>query len=477
VPPLERPHETRTITLPPREAVVAARPDVFVAGGGPAGIGAAVGAARSGASVVLAERYGFLGGNATVALVMPWMSFHTRRPEPPRLGDVGLFPGDHGAGEPVVGGAHVEVIERLVAAGGAVPPSKRTGYTVPFDPEVFKTVALRLLDECGVRYLLHAFISGASAGEGRPDVVLETKSGPLAVQPKVVVDATGDGDVAAAAGAPFSVGRTQDAAVQPMTLMFRMVDFSADGFGKYVADHADQWRAVHGLWDLVEEATRNGDLDLPREDILFFGTPHEREVAVNCSRITSVLGIDAWDLTAAEALGRQQVDQIARFLRDYVPGFEAAYVAQTGTAVGVRETRRVLGEYVLTAEDVLTARKFEDVIARGTYPIDIHSPSGRGTVLQTVPAGDAYDIPLRSLLPCDVDWILTAGRCISGTHEAHSSYRVTPTAMATGQAAGVCAALASRRGCPPRAIPARDVQGELIRQGADLGPAAARAHA
>src|SRR4051812_37526095 len=160
MPPLQRPHETRTIPLPPREAVVAARPDVFVAGGGRGGIGAAVGAARAGASVVLAERYGFLGGNATVALVMPWMSFHTRRPEPPRLGDVGLFPGDHGEGEPVVGGAHVEVIERLVAAGGAVPPSKSTGYTVPFDPEVFKTVALRLLDECGVRYLLHAFISG-----------------------------------------------------------------------------------------------------------------------------------------------------------------------------------------------------------------------------------------------------------------------------------------------------------------------------
>lgn len=475
MPPLQRPHETRTIPLPPRRAVVAGRPDVLVAGGGPAGIGAAVGAARAGASVVLAERYGFLGGNATVALVMPWMSFHTRRPAPPRMGDVGLFPGDHGEGEPVIGGAHVEVIERLVAAGGAVPPSKKTGYTVPFDPEVFKSVALRMLDDFGVQYLLHAFISGAVAREKRPDVVLETKSGPLAIQPKVVVDATGDGDVAAAAGAPFGVGRKADGAVQPMTLMFRMVDFSSAGFGEYVAEHPDQWRAVHGLWDLVEEATRNGDLDLPREDILFFGTPHEREVAVNCSRITSVLGVDAWDLTEAEACARRQVDQISRFLREYVPGFEAAYVAQSGTAVGVRETRRVLGEYVLTADDVLTARKFEDVIARGTYPIDIHSPSGRGTVLQTVPPGDAYDIPLRSLLPRDVDWVLTAGRCISGTHEAHSSYRVTPTAMATGQAAGVCAALASRCGRPPRAIPVQDVQAELIRQGADLGPTSAQA--
>jgi hypothetical protein len=225
----------------------------------------------------------------------------------------------------------------------------------------------------------------------------------------------------------------------------------------------------------VEEATAAGDLDLPREDILFFGTTHEREVVVNSSRITGVLGIDAWDLSRAEMVGRQQVDQISAFLRDYVPGFAQTYVAQTGVQVGVRETRRVLGEYVLTAEDVLTARKFDDVIARGTYPVDIHSPTGHGTVLRTVPPGDSYDIPLRCLLPREVDGILTSGRCISGTHEAHSSYRVTPTAMATGQAAGVCAALAAERHRWPRVVPVEDVQAELIRQGADLGRRPARA--
>jgi hypothetical protein len=151
-----------------------------------------------------------------------------------------------------------------------------------------------------------------------------------------------------------------------------------------------------------------------------------------------------------------------------VPGFERAWVAQSGVTIGVRETRRILGEYQLTSDDVLTARKWHDVIACGAYPIDIHNPSGRGTTLMRVPAGESYDIPLRCLLPQRVDRVLVAGRCISGTHEAHSSYRVMPIAMATGQAAGVCAALAARGGRSPRDVPARDVQDELTRQGAVL---------
>jgi hypothetical protein len=472
MPPLARPDHVHELQLPVRTAKVAARPAVLIVGGGPAGIGAALGASRAGAEVVLTERYGFLGGNATVALVMPWMSFHTRRPRPPQLGDVGLMPTDHGEGEPVVGGVHVELIERLVEVGGARKPSPETGYTVPFDPEVFKSVALAALDDAGVQFLLHVFASGVTEVNGRTAVVLESKSGPLVVAPHAIVDATGDGDIAVAAGAPYGIGRKGDGLVQPMTLMFRMVQFAPEHFAAYVREHPDQWRGVHGLQDLVAKA----GLHLPREDILFFGTPHEREIAVNSSRITGVLGVDAWDLTYAEAMGRQQVDQIARFLHDYVPGFEQAYMVQSGVSVGVRETRRVLGEYMLTADDILTARKFDDVIARGTYPIDIHSPTGRGTELRTVPPGDAYDIPLRCLLPRDVEWIVTSGRCISGTHEAHSSYRVTPTAMATGQAAGVCAALAADRQVPPREIPARAVQAELLRQGADLGKVGVERH-
>ena len=225
---------------------------------------------------------------------------------------------------------------------------------------------------------------------------------------------------------------------------------------------------MHGLRDLVAEATKNGELDLTREDILFFGTPHEREVSVNSTRITRVLGVDVWDLTYAERASRRQMRQIAAFLRKYVPGFEHSYVAQSGVHIGVRETRRILGSYQLTVEDVLGARKFEDAIAQGAYPVDIHNPKGSGTVLRRLPPGEAYDIPLRCLLPQKTDRLLVAGRCISGTHEAHSSYRVMPIVMATGHAAGVCAALAAGRRTSPRDVAASEVQRELLRQGASL---------
>lgn len=468
MPPLERPQRSRTISLPPRVAQVAAETDVLVVGGGPAGLGAALGAADAGAEVILAERYGFLGGNATAALVMPLMSFHTQRPRREKKGATTLLPTDHGPGEPVLAGAVKLLVERLVRAGGAIKPSLETGYVVPFDPEVFKLVALDLLDEAGVRFLFHAFATEVLSDDTVRAVVFETKSGAIVIRARVIVDCTGDGDVAARAGAAYEIGREEDHLVQPMTLMFRVTEFERGRFEAYVRRHPDQWRGVHGLWDLIRRATAEGKLRLAREDILFFATPHEREVSVNSTRVTQVLGTDVWDLSFAEWESRRQMRQIADFLRECVPGFEKSYVVQSGVNIGVRETRRILGDYQLTVDDILEARKFPDVIARSAYPVDIHNPEGSGTLLKRVPPGDAYDIPLRCLLPRTIDGVLVAGRCISGTHEALSSYRVMPVSMATGQAAGVCAAVAARGDLTPRAVPAAEVQHELIRQGADL---------
>lgn len=469
MPVLNRPSDSTEIILPPRKARQAATTDVLVVGGGPAGLGAALGAAAAGARVVLAERYGFLGGNATAALVIPLMSFHTQKRAPGARPETNLLPDDHGPGDPVVSGALHNLLEHLIRAGGAIPPSEQTGYVVPFDPEIFKLVALELLDRAGVQFLFHVFASGVLGSDRVEAVVFESKSGPLVIDAHAVVDCTGDGDIAALAGAPYEIGRDSDRLVQPMTLMFRMGEFDRCAFQSYVRANPGQWRGVHGLWDLVRRAAESGELDLPREDILFFATAHERELSVNSTRVTRVLGVDVWDLSYAEWRSRQQMRQIAAFLKKYVPGFEKSYILQSGVNVGVRETRRIVGEYRLSADDVINARKFPDVVARSTYPIDIHNPEGAGTILKRLPAGDWYDIPLRSLIPQRVDRLVVAGRCISGSHQAHSSYRVMPTAMATGQAAGVCAALAAQRNRSPRDVPAELVQRELIRQGATLG--------
>lgn len=471
MPPLARPASGTHVNLPPRQAMVAADTEVLVVGGGPSGLGAALGAATAGADVVLAERYGFLGGNATAALVTLWSSDRTQRQLTTLPGATSFFPTDHGPGEQVFAGWPSRLVERLVRERGAIAPSLATGYTVPFDPEIFKLVAQDMLDEAGVKLLLHAFASGVWRKEGTDQiggVIFETKSGTVVVRAKAAVDCTGDGDMAAMAGARYETGRKEDGLVQPMTLMFRLAEFERAAFDNYAKAHPGQWRGVHGLWELIEQAARAGDLDLPREDILFFGTPHERELLINSTRVVNVQGTDVFDLTRAEMEGRRQMRMITAFFRRYVPGFERSYILQSAPMVGVREGRRILGDYQLTGEDILAARKFPDAVARGTYPIDIHNPTGKGTTLKRVPAGEAYDIPLRCLVPAGVDNLLMAGRCISGTHVAHSSYRVMPIAMATGHAAGICAALAAKELKSPRFVPAGAVQAELARQGAGL---------
>jgi glycine/D-amino acid oxidase-like deaminating enzyme len=458
------------IPLPARTAKLLPATDVLVVGGGPAGIGAAMGAAKAGAKVLLAERHGFLGGNATAGLVIIWASYHTSTNKP-QLGaqDNLFYPKDHGEGKPAIGGVLKQLVDRLVAAHAALPPSPQTGYMVPFDPETLKLEALNLLDEAGVELLFHAFASGVLMdGKRVSGVVFESKSGPLVAQAKVIVDCTGDGDVAAFAGADFEVGRSRDSMVQPMTLMFILEGLSRRRFGLFATEHPDQWRGVKGLTRLMQKATAKGELHIPREEVLMFGSLHPNQVLVNSTRVLNTLGTDVWDLTRAELEGRRQVAELTRFFRRYVPGFEEAYVQQSGISAVVRESRRIIGEYRLTAKDVIYAHKFKDAIALGTYPIDLHNPSGKGTLLKKIQPENAYDIPLRCLIPLKLENLLVGGRCISGTHIANASYRTMPICIATGQAAGVCAAYAAKSGKSPRDVYARTVQKELLRQGAIL---------
>ncbi|MCL2358943.1 FAD-dependent oxidoreductase [Candidatus Bathycorpusculum sp.] len=458
------------VALPPRRAKVIPETDVLVVGGGPAGIGATLGAARAGAKVLLVEQYGFLGGCATAGLVLTMASYYTSSNSSlTKTADVTLFPIDHGEGRPIIGGVLAELVEKLVSAGGAFAPSAQTGFMVPFDPEVFKQVTLAMLDVAGVEMLFHAVASGVLCNTtGVQGVVFETKSGPVVAKAKVIVDCTGDGDVATFAGAPFEVGRSRDQRVQPMTLMFLLEGVVLEQFNNYVQSHPDQWCGARGLEALMQQAKEQGELYVPRENILLFGGVHKSNVLVNSTRIINAQGTDVWDLTHAELDGQRQIAELTRFFRNYVPGFEKASVRQSGVMTGIRETRRIIGEYQLTAKDVLEARKFKDVIALGSYPVDLHNPIGKGTILKKIKPGQAYNIPLRCLIPKKPENLLVAGRCISGTHIAHASYRTMPVCIATGQAAGICAAIAVKNNQTPRTVNITDVQKELLKQGAYL---------
>ena len=394
--------------------------DVLVCGGGLAGTMAAVAAARHGAKVILAERYGFLGGNATGGAVAQFNSWQTA------------------SGRRVVAGMASEVVERLRQYGGAGEHEvfvMSTGHRmdrVEYAPEVLKLVLDDLVAEAGVQPLLHAnLLDVAREGERIDAVRLLTKSGIVTVHPRVLVDTSGDIDALHRAGARF-LELGEDEHLQPATMMFR---FGPIDFLRFDALTREEL-AVLSQRGFEQGALARAALHAARD-------PYSSDAWFNISRL-AIDATDVFALSRAEIDGRRQAWSAAAYLRACVPGCEQGRLQAFATQVGVRETRRVAGLHVLTAQELLQPVDFPDAIAAGAYPIDIHPASGGG--LQYRPLGDdhSYQIPYRSLVPLGLRNALVAGRGISATHEALAAVRVMSISMAVGQAAGTAAALAAR---------------------------------
>jgi len=455
-----------TIVEKERQIPVIAEPDVLVVGAGPAGIGAAVAAARSGAKTLLIERYGFMGGNLTNAMVNPMFTFH----------DVN--------GKQVIRGVAGEVVDRLIkltASPGHVRDLTFDNASMtPFDPEGMKLLLFDLCEEAGVELLLHTVVADAIAENGQVSaVIVENKGGRQAIKPKMVIDCSADADIVARIGAPFVKGRESDGAMQPVTLFYRIAGIDMQRLRSWMKDNRDLLKdspsdeeidgsealAFLGMKELVKKAMDEGEWPLdaaPR--ILMYELPREGQIAVNCTRLQGIDGTNAGDLTRAEIITRRQAWQIHQFMQKYIGGFENSYILDTGSQVGVRETRHIVGDYTMTEDDVLASRAFEDGIACGTFAIDIHPPEGEQQVF-TGSGKAVYEIPYRSLLPQGVDNLLVAGRCISASHAAFGSVRVMATAMGIGQGAGTAAALAWRAGQTTREVSISEVRASLLSQG------------
>lgn len=440
--------------------------DVLVVGGGNAGCAAALAAARRGQKTLLVERYGFLGGTATASMVGPWMTFHS-------------------GGSQIVGGIAQEIVTRLAVLGaspGHIPDTSDYVSTItPFDPEVHKALLFEMMTEANVRLLLHAWFTDALCdGDRVIGAVFETVGGRRTYRARVVIDATADAYVAASAGVATQKGDKRGR-VQPASLMFRMSHVNLEKTAAYLRTHPNQMRtslkaherkaqrltAVAGLYELWQSAQQEG-LEVPRELVSFFISPYPDEVTINMTRVTDIDPLDPDDLTRAEVEARRQAMQIAAFFRERVPGFENARIAATATQIGVRESRRIVGRYTLTREDVIEGRDFPDAVARSAYPIDIHNPSGSGTTTHRLSPGASYAIPYRCLVPAEREGLLVAGRCISTTHEALASTRLTPTVMTLGQAAGTAAAIACESGVSPSRIDTAQLRAHLLRDGVVL---------
>ncbi len=460
--------KTGRITEPVREIGVAHTTDVLVVGGGIAGVMAALASGRSNGQTLLVERFGSLGGTGTAAMM-------------------NLFYMPYAASRGLVR----ELFDRLIARGGAIP-----GEFVVYDPELYKVTALEMLTEAGVEILLHTLVSDVIMEEKTlRGIVVENKSGRQAILGRVTVDASGDADVAVRAGAPYIKGREEDGKMRPMTLIFRMGGVDVPRLVEYVKTHPQDFSPdplqcmldlehhmirVFGFFKLVEEAKARGEL---WPECYYFRVesvlPERGVLTVNATRVYGVDGTKAEDLSRAEIETRHQMIQLAAWARKWIPGFANSFILDSASTIGVRETRRIRGEYVMTEDDILAGCHYDDVVgvdANQQNPRQQggHPPDGKEGGPEDVEAREliarmfVYEIPYRCLVPREVDGLLVAGRCLSVDHHADVYTRNQGTAMASGVAAGVAAALAAQAGVPPRKVDIRAVQAKLQELKVDL---------
>ncbi|GIV67007.1 MAG: FAD-dependent oxidoreductase [Chloroflexota bacterium] len=415
--------------------------DVLVVGSGSAGATAAITAARLGATTTLVERYGFMGGISTQVLDT-FYGFFTPGVKPRK----------------VVGGVPDSVVEELFKRNAAIyrPNTYGAGQGITYDPETLKFVWEQLARQAGVRLYYHALVIDVlSEGTEIRGVVIASKSGLFRLSAKVVIDASGDADVAARMGVPFESSR--DGPIQSLTTTFKMINVDVS--------RAQNVRKSE-LHEKMAQAEQLG-YDLPRKEGSAHITPLPGVMVTNMTRVRDIDPLDLTQLTQAEIEGRRQALEYARFLVEQIPGYENAAMGGFSTQIGIRESRRIFGEYRLTREDVLTARKFDDAIAQCGAPIEEHH-AGQDTRWEYLPEGETYHIPYRCLLPKQVEGLLVAGRCLSADHDAHASVRSMGQCMAMGQAAGVAAAIALKHHWSLRAVSIPKLQSELRKIGAIL---------
>lgn len=432
-----------------KQIPILASPDILVVGSGSAGSTAAIAAARLAQQssrhtrVMLIERYGFLGGTST-GVLDTFYGFYT--------------PGN--SAKKIVGGVADDVIADLKRIDRVIerPNTFGAGTGVTYNPEFLKVVWERLALEAGVELLMHSLVTDVVlTGNQIESVVIDGKAGLGIIQPRIVVDATGDADVAARAGVPFERAGEFDPA-QTLTTTFKIAN----------VDTQKAKTLTRALFvERMKAAAESGAYDLPRREGSVHITPIPGVMATILTRLSVDDPTNPFDLTKAEIEGRRQALEYERFMRDRVPGYEDARIVGFSTQVGLRETRRIYGDYRLTREDVLSARKFADTVGLCGAPIEDHH-AGQSTSWDYLPDGETVGIPYRTLLPQKVEGLLVAGRCFSATHDAHASVRSMAQCMAMGQAAGIAAALCAESGLTPRELNYPQLRDSLLHTGAIL---------